>query len=70
LIVSKLKQVMQAKKVSIRRLVRDSGLSEETILRARRGGGPGQLGSCTLLTLETIARALHVEIKDLFEEIN
>lgn len=68
MIVSKLKQIMEARKVSIRRLVRDSGLSEETILRARRGGGQGQLGSCTLLTMEALAKALGVKIKDLFKE--
>lgn len=68
MIVSKLKQVMEEKGVSIRRLVRESGLCEETVLRGRRGGGQGQLGSCTLLTLEIMANALGVKIKDLFDE--
>lgn len=38
-------------------------------MRACRGGWPGQLGSCTLFTLETMARILDVTIKDLFDEV-
>lgn len=68
MIVSRLKQVMEEKGMSIRRMVHESGLSEETVLRGRRGGGQGQLGSCTLITLEAMAKALDVKVKDLFDE--
>jgi DNA-binding Xre family transcriptional regulator len=60
---------MEARHVSIVKLMEMTGLANETIQRARRGGGPGQLGSCTLLTLETMAKALGVKVKDLFEEV-
>jgi DNA-binding Xre family transcriptional regulator len=59
---------MEERGVSIVKLMDMTGLANETIQRARRGGGPGQLGSCTLLTLESIALALNVKVKDLFEE--
>ena len=69
MIVSHVKRIMEARHVSIVKLMEMTGLANETIQRARRGGGPGQLGSCTLLTLETMAKALGVKVKDLFEEV-
>jgi DNA-binding Xre family transcriptional regulator len=68
MLVSHVKRMMEERGVSITKLMELTGLANETIQRARRGGGPGQLGSCTLLTLETIAKALKVKIRDLFEE--
>lgn len=68
MIISNVKRTMEAKGVSIAKLMEMTGLANETIQRARRGGGPSQLGSCTLLTLEAMAKALGVKIKDLFEE--
>ncbi len=68
MLISRVKAVMEQRSITIKHLVQTSGLAEETIMRARRGGGQGQLGSCTLLTLETMANALGVKIKDLFEE--
>lgn len=41
-----------------------TGLSPQTIMRAR---GP-RVGTCTLNTLATIATAMDVKVKDLFEE--
>ncbi len=69
MILSKVKEVMVERGFSIQRLVDESGLSEMTIVRARRGGGQDQLGSCKLVTLEIIAKALGVKVKDLFEEV-
>ncbi|MGA2937490.1 MAG: helix-turn-helix transcriptional regulator [Syntrophobacteraceae bacterium] len=69
MLVSRVKQVMEARGFTIKQLVEASGLAEETIMRARRGGGTGQLGSCTLQTLEIMANALGVKVKDLFEEV-
>ncbi|MFZ2447514.1 MAG: helix-turn-helix transcriptional regulator [Syntrophobacteraceae bacterium] len=69
MLISRVKSVMEEKRFTIKQLVKATGLAEETIMRARRGGGLGQLGSCTLLTLETIAQALGVKVKDLFDEI-
>lgn len=68
MLISHVKDIMAGKGVSIYELNRATGLSIETIQRARRGGGRGQLGSCSLLTLEAMAKALGVKIKDLFEE--
>lgn len=68
MIISHVKRIMDEKHISIAKLMDMTGLANETIQRARRGGGPGQLGSCTVLTLETIAKALGVKVKDLFEE--
>jgi len=69
LIISNVRKIMEEKRVTIKQLVQMTGLAEETIMRARRGGGRQQLGSCTLLTLEAIAKALGVSIKDLFDEV-
>jgi DNA-binding Xre family transcriptional regulator len=68
MIISRVKRIMEEQQVSIIQLMKITGLANETIQRARRGGEAGQLGSCTLLTLESIARALGVKIKDLFDE--
>lgn len=70
MIVSNVKKVMKEKGVTLKQLVRETGLAEETIMRSRRGGGIGQLASCQLMTLEIIAKALGVKIKDLFDEVD
>ena len=56
---------MKRKKVTIRSLAAESGLSDRTILRARSS----QIVQCRLYTLQTIARLLECQVKDLFEEI-
>lgn len=60
----KVKEAMEQKGITIRQLVAMTGLSSGTIHRARGG----QFTKCTLETLATIAGALGVKVKDLFEE--
>lgn len=64
MVKSKVKEIMKAKGVTYTALEEKTKLSSQTITRAR-----GELISeCRLSTLDTIARALGVSIKDLFEE--
>lgn len=61
---SKVKELMDKKGVSIRKMVQETGLSSGTLHRAR-----GKLiDKCTLNTLERIADVLGVEAKDLFTQ--
>lgn len=69
MIISHVKRIMEEKGVTVSAFSEATGLAIETIMRARRGGGPGQLGSCTIITLETIAKTLGVKVKDLFDEV-
>lgn len=64
MVMSNVKKIMKRKKVTIRSLAADSGLSDRTILRARSP----QIVQCRLYTLQTIARLLDCHVKDLFEE--
>lgn len=64
MIKSNLKKIMEERKISIRSMVYDTGLSNMTILRARRE----EINQCRLCTLELIAQCLGCKIKDLFEE--
>jgi len=61
---SKVKPAMSDANVTMRALVAKTGLSMQTVNRAR---GP-MIVRCTLETLATIAVALGVKIKDLFDE--
>ena len=64
MITSHLREAMQERGATIRGLSERTGLAAETIKRAR-----GNLISrCTLETLATIAAALGVRTKDLYEE--
>ena len=64
MITSKVKDAMEEGGVTVRGLAEKTGLALETIMRAR-----GDLiGRCTLDTLATIAAALGVRTKDLYEE--
>lgn len=64
MIQSKVKSVMNEKGETILGLVEKTRLAQRTINRAR-----GEMISrCTLDTLATIAGALGVKVKDLFEE--
>uniref|UniRef100_I2Q563 Putative transcriptional regulator n=1 Tax=Desulfovibrio sp. U5L TaxID=596152 RepID=I2Q563_9BACT len=64
MITSRVRQVMEAKGLTVREVVERTGLAKETLNRAR-----GDLiGRCTLDTLATIAGALGCRVKDLFEE--
>lgn len=64
MITSNLKQIMEEKKISIRTMVEATGISNMTILRARRDG----INQCRLCTLEIIAEYLGVKTKDLYDE--
>lgn len=65
MIVSNVKELMEKRAVTYATLQEATGLDSKTITRAR-----GELiRECRLSTLETIARALHVRIIDLFDEV-
>lgn len=64
MITSNLKKIMEDKRITIRKMIQDTGLSDMTILRARRK----QISQCRLCTLEIMATYLECKIKDLFEE--
>lgn len=64
MIRSNIKKIMEEKRVTIRSLIRETGLSDMTILRARRA----QISQCRLCTLEIIAQSLGCKVKELFEE--
>lgn len=57
---------MQQQGVTILALVDMTKMSGRTIKKARTD----MIGSCTLNTLQTIARALGCQVKDLFEEVD
>lgn len=72
------KPIMKAKKVTIRALMDETGFANKTILSARRSTDDWKhdlaketdptICSCTLGTLDRIARALGVSIHDLFSD--
>lgn len=64
MLTSNIKALMEEKKVTIREMMEKTGLSGETITRARKE----QISLCRLTTLETIAKYLGCKVKDLFEE--
>jgi len=64
MIVSNTKKIMEEKKVTIRQMVRDIGVSNTTIQRARCS----EITLCRLYTLEAIAGYLGCKVKDLFDE--
>lgn len=65
MLASNIRQIMEEKKVSLRKLSSDATLAYKTIERAR---GP-LIRECRLSTLEAIAGALGVKVKDLFDEV-
>lgn len=64
MVVSNIRQIMENKKISVRRMMEVTGLANETVLRARRA----QIVQCKLETLVSIAKCLECRVKDLFEE--
>jgi DNA-binding Xre family transcriptional regulator len=64
MLVSNLTSMMEEKGVTVLGLADKAGVSTRTIMRAR---GP-KISRCTLETLATIAGALGVKVKDLFDE--
>ncbi len=61
---SNIKDIMTKKKVSMAALATMTGLSIETIRRARGK----EIALCKLLTLSKIARALNVKVNSLFDD--
>ena len=59
---SNLKQLMEERGITLKRMVEDTGLAEMTLIRARRG----QIGACRLDTLVCIATYLRCSVNDLF----
>lgn len=64
MIASQVKEIMEDQGVTMRELVSRTGLSMQTVNRARGD----MIGRCTLDTLAAIAGALGCRVKDLFEE--
>lgn len=64
MLISNVKRIMTEKGVTIRAMVADTGLSGDTISRARKA----QISMCSLGTLEIMAKYLGCKIKDLFDE--
>jgi DNA-binding Xre family transcriptional regulator len=64
MLTSNVKRIMQEKKVTIRAMNEATGLSFETITRARKS----QINLCRLNTLEIMASYLGCKVKDLFDE--
>lgn len=62
--VSNIKQLMQDKKKTFQDVVIESGLSRQTIHKARQDEG---ILECRLSTLIRIAEALGVDVKETFE---
>ncbi len=67
------KKLMEAKGITIRSLMMETGLSNQTILNARKcekddEKKTGNICNCTLGTLDRIARALGVSVHDLFDD--
>lgn len=66
MIANNIKQIMKEKKFSIVRLSEAAKIAPQTVSRAR---GP-LIRECRLSTLEAIAGALGVKVKDLFDEVD
>lgn len=64
MVKSNLTRIMEEKRITYRRLSELSGLAGETINRIRGD----RIYDCKLSTLDAVAKALKVEIKDLFDE--
>jgi DNA-binding Xre family transcriptional regulator len=64
MLTSNVRKIMEEKKVTIRAMGAKTGLSGETITRARGR----EIIQCRLMTLESIAKCLDCKIKDLFDE--
>lgn len=63
---SNLKEIMERLNVTYKQLEEKTGISSQTITRARGD----MISECRLSTLETIAKALGVSTKDLYDEEN
>ncbi|MDL2217004.1 helix-turn-helix transcriptional regulator [Desulfovibrio sp. OttesenSCG-928-M14] len=63
--ISNIRLLMQERKKTFQEIVNESGLSRQTIHKARQDEG---ISECRLSTLGRIAQALAVPVKDLFDE--
>ena len=63
MVTSNVKKIMEEKRVTIRAMVAATGLSDATILRARR-----DITQCRLSTLEIIANCLECQLNELFTQ--
>lgn len=66
MIKSNLKEIMERLDITYKQLEEKTGISSQTITRARGE----MISECRLSTLETIAKALGVTTKDLYDEVN
>ncbi len=64
MIKSRVKELMEQKGITYVMLESQTGLSNQTITRARNEF----INECRISTLEAIAKALGVKVKDLFDE--
>jgi DNA-binding Xre family transcriptional regulator len=62
---SNVKKIMEQQSLTLRGLAAEIGISDRTILRARKDE---MIGLCKLETLQAIAHALGVSTKDLYDE--
>lgn len=62
MIKSNVKELMEKKGVTLKQMVKETGLAEMTLIRARRE----QIKTCRLDTLLVIANYLECKIEDLF----
>lgn len=65
MIKSRLAVVLKERGLRITDVIDRSRLARETVFRAKKDG---TISSCTLATLEAIAKAVGVPVKELFEE--
>lgn len=70
---SHVKEIMNAKGVTVRALASETGLSSQTIVNARKcvkddPNKKGNIRSCSLSTLARIAQGLGVSVHDLFSD--
>lgn len=65
MLTSNVKKIMEERRVTIRAMNEATGLSLETIARARKD----RINLCRLNTLETMAEFLGCKVKDLFDEV-
>lgn len=59
---SNLKELMEKKGVTLKQMVKDTGLAEMTLIRARRD----QIKACRLETLILMATYLNCKVEELF----
>lgn len=64
---SNIRDLMDKKELTVRELVKRTGMSSRTIQRAVNSGS---IGSCELNTLAKIATALGVKTKRLYDEVD